>query len=1203
MSLARTVAPSGDGGMAFFSCEIAQACHFLTAWYAFRAKRWAKARKPSQRNNSGELGLHSSTFMKHCDVQPTHAFDRNGCGRESPLLPPTKPRTISRNTVKIQTVSILIATTLAAEFGSAVAAEELVKFPLTLAWVSRQLQPPIPAFRDSVVTKREGKIPALADRRKLGIYHRQGLAEPASYDYAPQPVVAGNRVYVASSADEAVLCLDTATGKRVWTARAEGPVRFAPLVAGQDVFFGADDGVVYCVDAATGTPRWRRRIAPRMAFALNNARLISAWPVRGGLALANGKLFCAAGVFPEQGVYLAALDAGTGAPVWVKEVPHAIHGNLLVDGDTLWTPTHRTAPCQYDLATSQPRVENLPTLLGRGAAQLWRLDQLVAWGPDEGELIYLQLSPDTKSPRTKMRRGIASPLGVVSPLHGWAAVAGPTHFALLQDDRVVVVELAKFRQAVANRLAAVNASHEPPAELAAYGKLMGSIAAPDKNLMERLETSAAWIGYIPGEESHRVALMAGNVLILGGLKTVRAFDLRTGAPQWSGAVDGQVWKLAVADDALYVGTDAGAVYCFRSGVRAGQEIAPPRAPVDPAFNDIATAAIARAGRDKGICVVAGGGTGKLAAAIAQRSKFNVVILEPDAARAATQRQYLEATGLYGRVVVRHETGAQLDRYPFGMANLIVSEDATAPYPADKLLFLLQPDGGAIVLKSPHETARRGTELSAWEPVAGEWRAAKRGVLPGGGQWPTANGSPGNSMSTGEANVPAAGAALRLQWFGEPFASEIIDRHAVPMAPLFYNGIGVILGEHDTVIAQDAYNGTILWRRKVDGIGRVLASHNSSPVTFSADGRWVFAIAGAECLQLDVVTGEQKEALPGVLPGTTWGYIGPSDGLLIGTSQGKQDFSSTESRQVSALKDWALSAPAASRDLFAVDLTTGRKLWTFAEGVILNPSIAIEKGRIFFAQSRNAAARAATAGNMKMGDWIAKDATGGAEIVALDAATGEVLWRSPITRALDADSHWIMYLTAVDDVVLATRTMFREARRGYDFELLDTATGTSRWTRWLPGKSTTKHAGLGYGKNALSARPIIMGDRFYLRASLDERGTVGLVYGFNLHTGEPVLEGVDTGTQDAGCSVAAGSLNALYFRDYQHSVFDVTMGEQYRLTGATRPSCWPNTFAVGGLVYAPEGGAGCSCGLSYQVSFALVPTPDAPPVKPTPHKRK
>ncbi|MCL4206604.1 MAG: PQQ-binding-like beta-propeller repeat protein [Pirellulaceae bacterium] len=1072
-------------------------------------------------------------------------------------------------------------------------------FPLAPAWVSREMQPPIPAFRGSVLRKDESRVPAYADRIRLSIYHRQGLADPASYDFAPQPVVANGRVYVGSSSDEALFCLDAATGKRLWTLRVEGPIRFAPIVDAGAVYVCSDDGSVYCADAATGAQRWQQRIAPRTGFALNNTRLMSAWPVRGGLTLAGGRLYCAAGVFPEQGVFLAALDPITGAPAWVREIPNVVNGSLFVDGDTLWTPTHRTTPCQFDLSTGKPRLDPLPILLGRGAAQIWRLDRLVAWGPDEGEIIYLQLSPDSKSLGARTKRSGSLPLGVVSPLHGWCAVAGPTHFVLVQDDRVLAVEIPKFRQAVADRLAAANAGAEPPAELASYGKLMGSIAASDKHLGDRLEKHAAWIAPIRGEESYRAAILAGDSLILGGLRTVRVLDLRTGEPRWGGAVDSQVWTLAAADDSLYAGTDSGAVYCFRSGAGQPQEIATPHVPADPAFDEVAALAVARAGRDKGICVVAGGGTGKLAAAIAQRSQFHVVVLEPDAARAGAQRRYLDATGLYGhRVVVRQESGNNLTGYPFGLANLMISEDAAVPYPPGTLLPLLQPYGGVIVLQTPDEPAWRGAELSPWEPVTGEWLAAARGALPGGGQWPTANGSPGNSMNTGEGRVPAAGGALRLQWFGEPYATDSIDRHAVPMTPLFENGIAVMLRRGDMVLTQDAYNGTILWRREVPGIERVLASHNSSPLTFSADGNWVFALAGAECLQLDALTGEHKATLTSVAAGTDWGYIGPHDGMLIGTSQGTPDFTSTGGRQVSALKDWSASAPAVSRDLFAIEIATGKKRWTFSEGRILNPTIAVGRDRIFLAHSRNAAALANPAGSMKMGDWIAQDAAGGAEIVALDATSGRPLWRHPITRNLDAESHWIMYLTATDDFLLATHTFFKPdgqtSRRGYDFELFDAATGESRWTQWLPAESTGRHAGLSYGKNSLSSRPIILGNRFYLRSNLGNQATHGLVYGFDLHSGQPLGKGVETGTHDAGCSVALGSLNALYYRDYQHAVYDITTGARYRLSGATRPACWPSTMPVGGIVFAPEGGAGCSCGLSYQVSFALAPDPAAAP---------
>ena len=61
-----------------------------------------------------------------------------------------------------------------------------------------------------------------------------------------------NRLYVPSVLRGAVDAWDLETGRRVWTAFAQGPVRFAPLVVNGRVLFVSDDGALYCVSAADG---------------------------------------------------------------------------------------------------------------------------------------------------------------------------------------------------------------------------------------------------------------------------------------------------------------------------------------------------------------------------------------------------------------------------------------------------------------------------------------------------------------------------------------------------------------------------------------------------------------------------------------------------------------------------------------------------------------------------------------------------------------------------------------------------------------------------------------------------------------------------------------------------------------------------------------------------------------------------------------
>ena len=56
------------------------------------------------------------------------------------------------------------------------------------------------------------------------------------------------------------------------------------------------------------------------------------------------------------------------------------------------------------------------------------------------------------------------------------------------------------------------------------------------------------------------------------------------------------------------------------------------------------------------------------------------------------------------------------------------------------------------------------------------------------------------------------------------------------------------------------------------------------------------------------------------------------------------------------------------------------------------------------------------------------------------------------------------------------------------------------------------------------------------------------------------------------------------------MFDLKTGTRQALTTVSRPGCWINTLAVGGLVVIPEASAGCTCGYSIQTSLALSPEP-------------
>ena len=76
-----------------------------------------------------------------------------------------------------------------------------------------------------------------------------------------QPVVVGDRLWVAEKDAHLVRCLDAASGKDVWDFIAGGRIDSAPTIHGGLVFFGCRDGSVYCLRADDGALVWKFRAA------------------------------------------------------------------------------------------------------------------------------------------------------------------------------------------------------------------------------------------------------------------------------------------------------------------------------------------------------------------------------------------------------------------------------------------------------------------------------------------------------------------------------------------------------------------------------------------------------------------------------------------------------------------------------------------------------------------------------------------------------------------------------------------------------------------------------------------------------------------------------------------------------------------------------------------------------------------------------
>ncbi len=176
------------------------------------------------------------------------------------------------------------------------------------------------------------------------------------------PVVAGGMVFVADRSG-LVQAFDRA-GKPVWQAYANGAIYYPPTVAGNRIFAGSADGRVWAWEAKTGRFLWSFRVAPSDRMIPVYGRLISRWPVAGGVAVHDGTVYAAAGITHYDGTYVVALDAVTGelkqanttSGQLAAEVNDGIslQGKLVIVGNELrFLAGGVYEVARYDLATLQ----------------------------------------------------------------------------------------------------------------------------------------------------------------------------------------------------------------------------------------------------------------------------------------------------------------------------------------------------------------------------------------------------------------------------------------------------------------------------------------------------------------------------------------------------------------------------------------------------------------------------------------------------------------------------------------------------------------------------------------------------------------------------------------------------------------------------------------------------------------------------------
>jgi len=598
----------------------------------------------------------------------------------------------------------------------------------------------------------------------------------------------------------------------------------------------------------------------------------------------------------------------------------------------------------------------------------------------------------------------------------------------------------------------------------------------------------------------------------------------------------------------------------------------PRDALSPLYEQAADLIVSSSTVTKGYCLIVGCGEGRLAYELAKRTDLQIVGIEDDAAKVAKAREALEKARLYGSRVTVQQLPLDHLPYPSNFANLIVSDDLVVegrlPGSAAEIARVLRPFGGVVFLGqpsgAPHPVSR--SELESWlgsdlssstvtENNDGLWAFFRRGALEGVGTWTHMYADAANTACSGDELLKGR---LRVQWFGRPGAGPMIDRDCRIPAPLYVNGRLFYQG-FDRLFAQDAYNGTVLWTLDIPNLRRVNMPRDCS--NMAADENSLFLAVKEKCWVLDGATGEwiATFGLPDETSGGgkpyDWGYVARVGDLLYGSAVKRGSFY-TAIEHGEWYDGWGWEGyKVTSVYLFALDKNTGAKVWSYHGGAIINPTIAIGDGCVYFIECRNPTVLAQATGRIGIPElWQDQ------YLVALDAATGTKLWEKSVSFG---NCNVVFYLSYAKGIILVTGSKSEDKK--YHLYTFRAADGSPIWDRhysWLNDN---------HGKHM--QHPVIVGDMI-----VEEPCQIELQTGNILKSDMPMRN---------KCGTISASAHALFYRDYNNGMWDLTTGSRSEWVGI-RANCWLSLVPAGGLLLAPEGSSGCTCDFPIQTSLAYTP---------------
>jgi outer membrane protein assembly factor BamB len=377
------------------------------------------------------------------------------------------------------------------------------------------------------------------------------------------------------------------------------------------------------------------------------------------------------------------------------------------------------------------------------------------------------------------------------------------------------------------------------------------------------------------------------------------------------------------------------------------------------------------GTQGGLIVHLGCGDGRLTAALRAGDAYLVHGLDTSAENVARARTHIRSLGVYGSVSVAQLRGKRLP-YVDNLVNLLVAEDL-GDIAASEVLRVLCPNGVAYVKK------------------AGAWNRTLKPRPDQIDEWTHyLHDATGNAV----AHDTVVGPPRRLQWVGTPRWARHHDRMASLSAlvsaggRLFYildegSRASVQLPSKWRLVARDAFNGTVLWKREIDRWHPRLWPLKSGPAQpqrrLVAVGGTVYATLrlDAPLTALDAATGRTVRTYEGTF--ATEEVLASGGVLYVLATDKPVNYDTFSPERVGiglerdrVARDWSWNRKP--RRLMAIEAETGRLIWR-TDRVVVPLSLAVAAGRVVFHN--------------------------GEKIVCLNAADGKDVWGSAVPSSLSS----------------------------------------------------------------------------------------------------------------------------------------------------------------------------------------------------------